>query len=185
MKEHVLTIVAATLCAAAGPVCAQGALKPVEALIVNSASRPVPVSIVSSAAPASVTCRIDMTGGNLLPVTNTGTSFPVAELNCPAGVTRLDVHRVVASIGRISSPEAPVHFVLDIGLGHQENPGYVIDTPIATLSSGTPDLSLARPVRIDKGAGVTMLAWETCSSGVAGVNVRCARTIFLIGTPVN
>jgi hypothetical protein len=185
VKLNVLTIAVATLCATAGPVYAQGALKPVEALIVNPASRPVPVSVVPSAAPASVVCRIDFGGGNPLPVTHTGTSFPIGDLNCPAGVSRLDVQRVVASTGRISSPEAPVHFVMEIGLGHQEGNGYAIDTPIATLSSGTPDLSLAHPVRIDKSVAATLLGQQICSSGLPTVAVRCLGTVFLIGTPVN
>ena len=43
MRTHVLVICAAALCAAAGSVCAQGALKPIEAVIVNPETRPVPV----------------------------------------------------------------------------------------------------------------------------------------------
>ena len=180
-----------TACLAAAclapPVLAQGALKPVEALIVNPANRPVPVSIVPPATSSTAMCRIEMSDGSpLASVASTATSFPIAELSCSAGVSRLDVHRVVASATPFPAPgNLPVHFNLVVGLGRPDAIGYVLDVPIATLSSGTPDLALARPVRIDKNAPVLMLADQTCSSGITGIVAKCMRTVFLIGTPVN
>jgi hypothetical protein len=169
------------------PSHAQGALKPVEALIVNPANRPVPVSIVGAPAPPTAMCRIDMPTGNPATGVSAGaTSFPVSELICSNGVSRLDVHRVVAGTADFPAPgNLPVHFNLVVGLGRPASPGYVIDIPIATLSSGTPDLALARPVRIDKGAPLYMLADQTCSTGIVGVVASCMRAVYLIGTPVN
>jgi hypothetical protein len=164
---------------------AQGVLKPVEALIVNPANRPVPVSIVPSAAPAAAMCWIDLSVTAPLPVARTGTSFPIGQLNCTEGVTRLDVHRAVASVRQFSSQNTSVHFNLIVGLGRPGAPGYVLDTPVASLSSGTPDLSLARPVRIDKNGTSFVLAEHFCSSGLPTIAAHCERTVFLIGTPVN
>lgn len=183
----ITSLTTAALAAAlfAPPALSQGALKPVDALIVNPPSRPVPVSIVTPAAPATAMCRIDFTGSNTLPVTRAATSFPIAELNCTGGVSRLDVHRVVVSTRQFPLQMAPVHFNVIVGLGSSDGANLVIDTPIATLSSGTPDLALARPVRIDKTAATLMLAQEICSSGIAGIPVNCLGTVFLIGTAVN
>jgi len=182
-----------TACLAAAcwapPALAQGVLKPVDALIVNPVNRPVPVSIVAPAAPATATCRIDIDiSGNLLPVPAGGTSTQIASLECPAGVSRLDVHRVVFHTGVfVSAPVLnQVHFNVSVALGRLIGNSAVLDMPIATLSDGTPDLSLARPVRIDKtAAGVYAMTSMTCSSGIAGLAPKCAGTVFLIGTPVN
>lgn len=186
-----LTIAGLAAACFAPSALAQGVLKPVDARIVNTPSQPVPVSIVAPAAPApaTATCRIDIDiSGNLLPVPAGGISTQIASLECPAGVSRLDVHRVVFHTGVfVSAPVSnQMHFNVSVALGRFIGNLPVLDTPIATLSDGTPDLSLARPVRIDKtAAGVYAMTSMMCSSGIAGLAPKCAGTVFLIGTPVN
>jgi hypothetical protein len=175
---------------AAPPARAQGALKPVEALIVNPTNRPVPVSVVPAPIAPTAQCRVDVsTAGSLLPVPSIGRTMQIVQLECSEGVTRLDVHRVVFSTGTISSQPSPyqVHYTVSLGLGRQTSITSVdLEMPIATLSNGTPDLALARPVRVDKtAAGVYLMLGISCSSGLAGVQPQCGGTVFLIGTPVN
>ena len=181
-----------TACMAAAcfapPVLAQGVLKPLETLVVNPAGRPVPVSVVPPAAPATAMCRMDVdTGGSLLPIPGGGAAFQVGLLECSPGVTRLDVQRVVFTTGITTPTTNQVHYTVSLALAHFGGGSVlVLDAPIATLSSGTPDLSLSQPVRIDKSAaGVYVTNSIICSSGIAGLQPRCSGTVFLIGTPAN
>jgi hypothetical protein len=164
---------------------AQGAIKPVEALIVNPTSRPVPVAVVPPAAPATAMCWIDLEIGSTSPVARNAVSLQVGQLNCTEGVSRLDVRRAVISLREFPSQNNAVHFNVIVGLGRQAQFGYVIDTPVVALSNGTPDLSLTHPVRIDKNGANFVLAEHFCSSGLPTVAANCVRTVFLIGTPVN
>jgi hypothetical protein len=186
MSPHRFAAAAAALLAVASSAAhAQGALKPVEALIVNPPSRPVPVSVVAPAAAPTVTCRIDVDiTGSLLPIPSGGAASQIASLDCPAGVSKIDLHRAVFVPG--SRSENQVHFTVSVALGHFVGNSPVIDSPIATLSDGSPDLSLARPVRIDKtAAGVYAISSMSCSSGIAGLAPRCHGTVLLVGSPVN
>jgi hypothetical protein len=199
MNHYVLTLTlaAAALCAATGPVSAQGALKPLEAVVVNPASRPVPVTVIAPTAatqPATVTCRIQFDRQTASSPFFFGTKIitPVQYLDCPSGVTRLDVHRVLfdpAGGGFGSMNVAHFHLMVGIGplSGSGENFGDEdVAIPLAMLTEGAADISLARPVRIDKGAtGMAVMTRRGCSSGIAGFNAACAGVVFLVGTPVN
>lgn len=180
MQQHVLTIAAAALCAAAGPVSAQGALKPVEALIVNPANRPVPVTVVSSPTAPTVRCRLALDVSSASPIVRLIQTNPVQGVVCPAGVTRLDVQRVV-----LASFVAQ-HRVF-LALGSASAAGQVPETIIGTLSDGAPDLTLARPVRIDFAAPSSPLfiAMQVCSAGNAAIPEACGGDVYLVGTPVN
>jgi hypothetical protein len=127
------------------------------------------------------------TSGNLLPVPSEGRGIRIEDLACTPGVTKLDVQRVVFTTGAFGSPtENQVHYTISLAFAHFIGTAAFIDAPIATLSNGSPDLSLGQPVRIDKSAlGVAITSSIMCSSGIAGLAPRCSGTVFLIGTPVN
>jgi len=164
----------------------QGALKPVDALIVNPPNRPVPVSIVTPAATATVACRFDTgtVSSNNSSISSTDRVTTLASLVCPEGVSRLDVNRVVFMQFPSIHPNQ-VHFNVSLALRSGIPASPSIDTIIATLSDGTPDLSLARSVRVDKTAGSLLVYSMNCSSGIAGYVPVCGGSVFLIGTPAN
>jgi hypothetical protein len=180
------------------PSHAQGALKPVDALIVNSPNRPVPVTVIAppaAAQPAMVTCRIrfGQSIGSTPMLVASDTITPVQGLDCPSGVTKLDVHRVLFDPlgGATFGSRNVAHFsvMVGIGPGFPSEGGTVSDdeiaVPLAMLTEGAADVSLARPVRIDKSAsGMAVMTRRSCSSGIAGFIPTCAGVVFLVGTPV-
>jgi hypothetical protein len=177
------TCAAVACLAAAVPLSAlgQGAIKPVEALVVNPASRPVPVSVVAAAPGPALQCRLDLQGSIAsTPITLGHQATPLPALACPAGVSRLDVQRIVLSAF------VPEHRVL-LALGSAASGALVRDAVIGAVSSGAPDLWLARPVRVDlaSAASPLLIADQVCSSGIAGVPQACAGAVYLIGTAVN
>ena len=180
-------------------VVAQGVLKPVDALIVNPPSRPVPVTVIAPPpAPqvATVTCRISF-GQTIAstPMAVTSDSVtPLPSLACPSGTTRLDVHRVLFDpLGGASFGSRNVaHFTVMVGIGpNVGSEGTSISddeiaVPLAMLTEGAADVSLTRPVRIDKSvASMAIVTRRSCSSGIAGITPACAGAVFLIGTPIN
>jgi hypothetical protein len=142
------------------------------------------VSIVPTAASATAICRFDLPdpGGGSTAGYSIGTFFlPLGSLQCPDGVTKLDVQRVVLVPGPYQ-----LHYNVSIVLGRSPFGATVLDAPVATLSNGTPDLALARAVRIDKTvAGGYLINGVSCSVGLAGQFSACGGTVFLVGTPVN
>jgi hypothetical protein len=60
-----------------------------------------------------------------------------------------------------------------------------VERMIGAVSAGTPDLSLAHPVRVDLTSADYIHMRQVCSSGMASVPVECGGSAYLIGTPVN
>jgi hypothetical protein len=181
MQQHLRIIAAAAaLCALAEPALAQ-TFKPVEALIVNPTSRPVPVTVVSATPAPTVRCRLFLhPSSGTSPIVRHTQADSVQEVHCPPGVSRLDVQRVVLA------SDAPQHRVF-LALGSTSATGLVAETVLATLSDGTPDLALPRAVRIDFAAPSSPLfiAEQVCSSGMAGINTACGGDVYLVGTAAN
>jgi hypothetical protein len=153
---------------------AQGALKPVEAVIINPADRPVPVSVVTTAAAPMVYCQISF-GFEKLPAPTiiSASNIPLVALVCPPGLTRIDVARVAFDL----SSENTAQYGLFLTVG---------GAPLAALSDGTPDLTLPRAFRIDTAAGGSVRYRLRCTTGIASVfNAECGGTLYLIGTPAN
>src|SRR6476661_4486282 len=77
----------------------------------NSASSPVPVTIVMPSATPTVTCRLDPgSGSEASPFFNPGGpgSSTINGLVCPPGVTAIDVHRVQYDAWGSTLPSANV-----------------------------------------------------------------------------
>jgi len=189
----IASLTTASLAAAcfAPPVLAQGVLKPVDAVIVNPASRPVPVTVIAPSAaalPPTAICHIST--GAAPPITpgspfgGSGVVLPMSALSCRGGVTRLDVHRVLFQPHGVGA-----HFKTMVNLipdTTADAPGAAdVVTVLATLTEGAPDISLARPLRIDGSAPTQWSIRHICGSGIAGFEPQCGGTVFLIGTPVN
>lgn len=179
----IVPLAAISLAAAcfAPPALAQGALKPVEAIVVNPASRPVPVSVVPAALGPLVQCRLDLQGSiSSTPIVQQFQADPVHSLICPSGVTRLDVQRIVLA------PTVAKHRVL-LGLARVSSGALVREGVIGSVSDGTPDLALPRALRIDLAAspGLLISADQICSSQMASVPQACGGTVYLIGTAAN
>lgn len=185
MKPNSSTIacaMAVCLATAGGTAHAQGALRPVDALIVNKPSQPVPVTVIDPAVQTpTVFCRLSLEFSSVnAPITRLSNAQPVSTVVCPTGVSRLDVQRVLLA------PQVPHHRVF-LALGTSEGGFVKRETLITTVSDGAPDQSLARPVRIDVTAGTDMLiiANQVCSSGIATIAEGCGGEVYLIGTPAN
>lgn len=180
--QPILIIAAAALCSLAEPTLAQGALKPLEAVVVNPVSRPVPVAIIAPATPAKpqAICRLSLplTSGSA-PISRVGSANLVGqEVFCPAGVTRFDVQRIVLD------PVVPEHHVM-LALGAPQTGFVPVERMIGTVSTGTPDLSLGDPVRIDLTSAEYVIVRQVCSSGIASLPGECGGKVYLIVTPVN
>jgi hypothetical protein len=129
-------------------------------------------------------CRLELPSGSDVgsgPITRFWSGAPVSQIVCPTGVSRLDVHRIVLE------SLVPRHTVF-LALGINSFGTLVVQSPIGTLSEGTPNLSLPHPVRIDVTAtgAVQVFMRQVCSSGIASIPQDCEfATVYLIGTPVN
>lgn len=173
------------------PGLAQGVLKPVEALIVNPPSRPVPVNVI--APPAAelaplVTCNVTLarfTGG--APFAQGITSQRVlGDIACPAGVSHLDVQRVIYDPSPGSENVAHYHLLVGTVLPTLPPSDVAGDfQPLAMLTEGAPDVVLPRPRRIDLTDTQRRLRLRYgCGSGVAGIAPACSGVVYLIGTAV-
>jgi hypothetical protein len=182
IRLQVVSALAVLAFTVAGPAMGQGALKPLEARIINTPSQPVPVSVIPAAPDPMVTCRYSLgtTGSATTPIAWGSGVAPVTSVSCPAGVTAIDVRRVIYDFDGANA----VHFAVFIGY---VPPGVTSDISahwIAMLTNGQADIALQTPVRIDTNDGGTIQANVRCSSGIAGFNVQCGGRVFLIGTPV-
>jgi hypothetical protein len=181
-RQPILIIAAAALCSLAEPTFAQGALKPLEAVVVNPLSRPVPVTVIAPATPQKplVICRLSLPmgfGGS--PITRISAAPPIAQtVFCPAGVSRIDVQRIVLE------SSVPQHQVM-LALGVAQMGPPPVERMIGAVSAGAPDLTLAHPVRIDLTSAEYIHMRQVCSSAMASVPADCGGWAYLIGTPVN
>jgi hypothetical protein len=181
-QQPILIIAAAALCSLAEPTFAQGALKPLEAIVVNPVSRPVPVTVIAPATPEKplVICRLSLpltSGGS--PITRMSGAPPIAQaVFCPAGVSRIDVQRIVLE------STVPQHQVM-LALGVPQMGPPPVEKMIGAVSASNPDLSLAHPVRIDLTSADFIHIRQVCSSGIASLAGECGGSAYLIGTAVN
>lgn len=188
------TLAALALCAllsASLPSRAQGALKPVDALIVNPPSRPVPVSVI--APPAAelaplVTCNLTVgrfTGG--APFAQGITSHRVfGDIACPVGVSRLDVQRVIYDPAPGSENIAHYHVLVGTLMPTTPPSDVAGDfQPLAMLTEGAPEVTLHRPLRIDLTDTQRRVRLRYgCGSGVVGIAPACSGVVYLVGTAV-
>jgi hypothetical protein len=181
-QQPILIIAVAALCSLAEPALAQGALKPLEAVVVNPVSRPVPVTVIAPATPEKplVICRLLLPQGfGGTPISRISAAPPIAQaLFCPAGVSRIDVQRIVLE------SSVPQHQVM-LALGVPQMGPPPVERMIGAVSAGSPDLSLAIPVRIDVTSAEYIHMRQICSSGIASLAGECGGWAYLIGTPVN
>lgn len=170
----------ALIASAAAPPARAQTFKPVDARIVNTPAQPVPVSVVASPLAPTLQCRFDLPSAVAEPVVGINRAI-VHEFGCPAGVSRLDVRRVL-----LASP-VPHHRVY-LGLGSRAPDGTLAnEAAFAALSDGTPDLTLPRPVRVDfaEPSNMRFIVDQFCSTGIATVALNCRGTVYLIGTAAN
>jgi hypothetical protein len=176
MKDPVLTLAAAALCTAAGSVCAQGVLKPVEAVIVNPDSRPVPVvdkalatAVKALAAPALMpyqeTARFNQ-GSGLCTQFNCELTFsPV-----PAGKRLVVTH--VSAVFAAGSPSAFV-FVELTDSSHL--PALLLPAP---PTSTTPGLQISSsPVTFYVDAGKSPLL-RLVASGIGNLSTPATASVI-------
>ena len=162
--------------------------------VTNTASSPVPVQIVSPA--SSITCYTGFFGrsGSSSPFAGSGqfTTGGVGNVQCPSGITAIDVHRVLydpgtdigLAIPSLNVAACTVVIALRDG-GSTETDGIGTDGQImAMLTNGAPEKLLSPPVRLDKNSGKQLAVSMTCTSGIATYNPGCGGAIYFIGTPV-
>jgi hypothetical protein len=175
----------------AGPALAQGTLKPAQAVIVNSPANPVPVLVTNTTPtpPALVKCTKDLGGGSTpVEIANPGGGwFNVLTIECPAGVTALDVQRVFYAPGvtAVETPNNVLHW--QVLLGPSSAPDLTLDPGevMAVLTAGAPYAVLSRPVRVDLTIGSAGFAYmRSGSTGIPGIGAQQSGSLIFEGVPV-
>ena len=170
------------------PALAQGALKPVVSLIVNDVAHPVPVLVTNTsppAAPALVKCSLKLSSSTSPGETELmigGTT--VASIQCPAGVTKVDVQRVYFSpeLGNMSGGSTVMHWRCTFGLSDEI---YMeANDVVAVLTEGSPDSVLSRPLRVDTAAQAYVVYNYRGNTGTTGINAMSNGAIVFEGVPV-
>jgi hypothetical protein len=176
----------------AGPALAQGAIKPIMAFIVNDRANPVPVVVTNDtpAPPALVKCTRDLGGGSspdpIIPAVGGGW-FNVITIDCPAGVTALDVQRVTYAPGvtAAATQNNVVHWQVVLGPSSAPDTTLEPGEVIAVLTAGAPDTVLSRPLRVDLTLPLSGFAWERSgSTGIAGIGAQLSGSLIFEGVPV-
>lgn len=151
---------------------------PLDVKVTNTTANPVPVSIVAAALPTTINCRLNL-GQSFASTPIFQTVYngaDVAALQCPAGVNSIRVRRVIFDPTGGSLPsENLVHFRMLVALGDSTN-------VIAIVTDGSPEAKLAAPILIDRTSGQEILYKTLCSSGIAGINVKCGGQLLLFGS---
>lgn len=174
MRLHPLLHMAAACAAALAclPAQAQGAVKPIDARIVNTPGQPVPTTPVTPPDNVNAYCTFS---SRLAPAATPISAGPSVsgEMQCSGTFTKLDVQRVIVH----QSGANVVHYQALLTL-LQDSMKHV-----GSFGSANPDVQLARSVRVTK-ADDAFIVDHVCSSGIAGVNATCGVTVILVGTPV-
>ena len=140
----------------------------------------------------TVTCLLSLggTAGGGSPFSGGAvTSAPISSLQCPTGVTAIDVQRVsydpygFAGGATPSLNVANYTMVIAVAPAGQPSPIGTNAQILAMVSNGTPERSLSQPVRLDKNSQNILVESLSCSSGVIGFNVACGGVVYFIGTP--
>jgi hypothetical protein len=162
-----LLLPVAALCAATAlnPAVAQGALKPVEALVINPPTRPVPVTVLSAPAqPGEGSREAYQTAKQL---TLQSQNFNCTQLAVPAGKRLVVEH--VSGHGIIAAPGAFMHISLDI---QGVTSVYVAANPPLALPNGTNHSAAGQLVRAYADSGFSVCASATTlASGQVWVGV--------------
>ena len=171
--------------ASARSAIAQGALRPLEALIVNSSSSAVPVRVVTPASAAPVACINGLSPFSSATgfVNSSSSRNAVSRFGCNGTTTKIDVTRIVFSpdVGVVSRNLA--NYRITVAVTEQANT-FFADEVVAVLTEGAPDSAPLRPFRFDTTESKFVVTLSAGSSGVAGADVSIGGTLILVGTPV-
>jgi hypothetical protein len=185
----VVLLAAALSATGALPAAAQGAVKPLIALIVNDVTNPVPVRVTNAppTLPALVKCTLDAGGSSSADeiTAGTGGGSGVGSIECPGDVTVVDVQRVffVPGLSAVSGTSNVLHWQVTVGLS--SNTSLEAGEVIAVLTAGAPDTVLSRPVRLDRGViGNVIMFNKTASTGIPGTAAVFTGTVIFEGVPV-
>ena len=172
-----------------GASAASAAPPPVfDARVINTNANPVPVIVITPPPPPvvpTVQCKIELgLGSSSTPFASGGSR--TNSMSCPAGVTAIDLERVIHDANGGTLPSVNVaHYTLLFSLGPQH---VTTGTVIALATQSAPDVRLPTAVRVSAN-DQTGQNWfhfgKACSSGIAGINVGCGGIVYLIGKPVN
>jgi hypothetical protein len=144
----------------------------------------VPVTVLPPAKGATVQCTFDFNSGLFpQPYTIGGASPLISQLDCPSGVSVLELERIA-----IRPLGASPHFVAAFGLSNQL--GDRMRELIAMISNGSPERVLQRPVRLNLLGTDRLHLSVTCGTGIPNPNVivnsgtgsDCSGQLFLMGT---
>jgi hypothetical protein len=139
----------------------------------------------------TVTCFLSLggTAGGGSPFSGGAvTSAPISALQCPTGVTAIDVQRVLYDPYGIAGGATPsvnvANYTMVIAVAPAGQPSFIgTDAQIlAMVSNGAPEKSLSQPVRLDKNTRNILVESLSCSSGVVGFNAACGGVVYFIGT---
>ena len=169
--------------ASAAPAYAQGPLRPVESLIINGPSEPVPVKVVTTASATPVVCTFVLTGssGPTGFVNSSVTRKPASD-GCAPG-TKLDVSRILFApdIGIPSQNLATYRVTVAVT---QQASTFFLNEVVAVLTDGAPEAPPIQPFRLDTTGGQFVVALSAGSAGGAATPVSIAGALILVGTPV-
>jgi hypothetical protein len=175
----------------AGPALAQSAIKPVMAFIVNDRANPVPVLVTNTtpAPPDLVRCTLDLGGSEDADgiVAGVGGWSSFSRIQCPAGVTALDVHRVFYAPGvtGVSGVNNVQHWQVLFGLSSSNDTDLDAGDVMAVLTVGAPYTVLSRPVRVDLTQVTTGIAHRKIgSTGIPGIPADMSGSLIFEGVPV-
>jgi hypothetical protein len=178
----------------AGPALAQGAVKPVQSFIVNGSANPVPVRVVAPPPTTTTVCTLQLdlflTGGQPI-LSNGQRSKPVSLVECPAGVTVIDVSRILYLPDLNENASALTSLSVSkyrLTVGHAATatgPAETMRTSevLAMLTDGAPAAADEQPYRLD----VTSSEWirlAGAASGMPGFPLSLGGSLMFIGTPV-
>jgi hypothetical protein len=157
-------------------------------LNVTVTNTPLPVSVVAPpSAPTIVCTRLLLSGGGPGQFTGGGGSsaFVGAALKCPAGVTAIDVKRVV--IEPVNSPNV-TGYITTVKNGPPDPlNSFDVTEPklLAVVTNGAPEVSLDDPVRLDVSPTSTLrlVVRTSCSSQISR-GIDCSSTLYLFGRAV-
>jgi hypothetical protein len=161
------------------------------AFIVNDADNPVPVLVTNATPtlPDLVTCSKDLGGGSSPNpiVAAPGGWFNNLTIDCPAGVTALDVQRVIyaPNVTAVETLNNVLHWQIAFGQSTSPDTSLEPGEVMAVLTSGAPSAVLSRPVRLHFTGGSSGIAYERSgSTGIAGVGASQSGSLIFEGVPV-
>jgi hypothetical protein len=159
------------------PAVAQGPLKPIEALIINDTSDPVPVTVVPPAPETEVVCSWQTQTVQGTTFLSQGTGVLGETKECPTGVTAVDVRRVVfAAFG-----EHVASYRITLGVA---DPPASSPRTVAYLTDGAPEAAPIGPLVLDMTNPPEILLRFDATSGIPGVDLSLVGKLLVIGTPV-